>query len=103
MNRLIRTDRRVTLAWHHGGGAAITQLFMHMISRPELALPETVNGRRLLECADELITVLSARGGLPLRTDLERVRSILPDIGGRTLPEIIFALGAVRQEVGGDG
>ncbi|MGI5401109.1 hypothetical protein ACQEVG_16930 [Streptomyces sp. CA-135486] len=103
LNRLIRTDRPVTLAWHHGGGAAVTQLFMHMISRPELALPETLNGRRLLECADELITALSARGGLPLRTDLERVRSILPDIGGRTLPEIIFALGAERQEVGRDG
>ncbi|UXY32070.1 hypothetical protein [Streptomyces sp. HUAS TT20] len=101
--RLIRRDRRVTIVWHHRGGAALLQLLMHMVSRAELALPETIDGRPLLDCADELAAVLSARGTPALRTDLECVRRVLPDIGGRTLQEIIFALGAVRQEVGGDG
>ncbi|WP_405810683.1 hypothetical protein OG729_38060 [Streptomyces sp. NBC_00210] len=103
VNGLIRRDRRVALVWHRRGGAALLQLLMHMVSRAELALPETIDGRPLLECADELAAVLSARGTPALRTDLERVRRVLPDIGGRTLEEIIFALGAVRQEVGGDG
>ncbi|MEU4495660.1 hypothetical protein AB0F96_19965 [Streptomyces sp. NPDC023998] len=103
VNGLIRRDRRVALVWHRRGGAALLQLLMHMVSRAELALPETIDGRPLLECAHELAAVLSARGTPALRTDLERVRRVLPDIGGRTLEEIIFALGAVRQEVGGDG
>jgi hypothetical protein len=103
LNRLVRADRRVGIAWRRGGGAAIMQLFVRMISRPELALPETVNGRPLLECADELVAVLSARGSRQLRTDLERVRRVLPDLGGRTLDEIVFALGAARLEVGTDG
>jgi hypothetical protein len=103
LNRLVRTDRRVTIVWHRGGGAAIMQLLVRMISRPELALPETVGGRLLLDCADELITVLAARGGSQLRTDLVRVRRALPDVSGRTLPEIMFALGTTPLEVGSDG
>lgn len=107
LNRLVRTDRRVAIVWHRGGGAAIMQLFVRMISRPELALPETVGGRPLLDGVDELIAVLSGRGSRSLRTDLDRLRRVLPDVGGRTLPEIMFALSAVPQavgqEVGSDG
>jgi hypothetical protein len=103
VNRLIRRDRRVTIVWHHRGGAALFQLLMHMVSRTELALPETIDGRPLRDRADELAAVLSARGSPALGADLERLRRVLPDIGGRTLDEIVFALGAARQEVGGDG
>jgi hypothetical protein len=103
LNRLVRADRRVAIVWHRGGGAAIMQLFVRMVGRPELALPETVGGRPLLDCLDELIAVLAARGSARLRADMERVRRVLPDVGGRTLPEIMFALGASPLEVGGDG
>jgi hypothetical protein len=103
LGRLIRTDRRVTLTWHRGGGAAIAQLFVRMIGRPDLALPETVNGRPVLDAADELIAVISVRGSPALRDDLAWVRRVMPDPAGRTLDEILFALGAPRQAVGSDG
>ncbi|WP_405889323.1 hypothetical protein OG427_01380 [Streptomyces sp. NBC_00133] len=41
--------------------------------------------------ADELISVVSGRKGPSLRTDLERARRALPDLGRRTSPA--FALG----------
>ncbi|MQA95425.1 MAG: hypothetical protein GEV11_12530 [Streptosporangiales bacterium] len=98
--RLVRTDRRVTIAWHRGGGAAVLQYLLRMITRPELVLPETIDGVPVLDCAHRFADVLAARGGTALATDLEPLRAAVPDIGGRTLAEIMIALGAVPEEAG---
>jgi hypothetical protein len=91
---LIEHDRRVTLVWHRGGGAALFQSLIRLIGRPELALPEAVSGIPVRTCVDRLAAVLIERGSPALAEDLRQLRTVLPDIGGRTVPEILVAFGA---------
>jgi hypothetical protein len=97
---LVDHDRRVTLAWHRGGGGALFQLLIRALHRPDLALPESVNGVPVAVCVDRLVTTFADRGSPALAADLRGIRAVLPDLGGRTLPEILAALGAVPS--GGD-
>jgi len=46
--------------------------------------------------------VLAERGSPELGADLRRARAVLPDVAGRTLPEILAALDAVPAGVGSD-
>jgi hypothetical protein len=91
---LIEHDRRVTLAWHRGGGAALFQSLIRVVGRPELALPETVSGLPVRTCVDRLAGILIERGSPALAEDLRQLRTVLPDIGARTVPEILVAFGA---------
>src|SRR2546430_7250389 len=91
---LINHDRRVTLVWHRGGGAATFQALSRMMSRPDLAMPETINGTPIATCVDRLATTLIERGSPALAEDLGQLRAVLPDIGGRTVPEMLVAFGA---------
>jgi hypothetical protein len=94
---LLARDRRVQLAWHRGGGAALVQLLLRMAGRPELALPETIGGVPVAECLDQVAATFAERGSPALAADVRRVRALLPDPGGRTLAETMVALGAVRH------
>jgi hypothetical protein len=102
---LIDHDRRVTLAWHRGGVGALFQLLIRMLYQPDRALPETVNGVPVAVCLDRFAATVIDRGSPALAADLREVRAVLPDIGGRTLPEILVALGAapVRGSREGSG
>jgi hypothetical protein len=102
VTRLLREDRRVGVVWHRGGGAALFQLLLRMLSRPELELPETVYGTPVGDLLDRLVAVLAERGGPELGSDLRRARTVLPDVTGRTLPEILAALDAVPAGAGSD-
>lgn len=102
VTRLLRDDRRVGVAWHRGGGAAVFQLLLRMLGRPELELPETVSGTPVGDLLDRLVAVLAERGSPELGADLRRARAVLPDVAGRTLPEILAALDAVPAGVGSD-
>jgi hypothetical protein len=103
VTRLLREDRRVGVSWHRGGGAALFQLLLRMLSRPELELPETVYGTPVAELLDRLVAVLAERGSPGLGVDLRRARAVLPDVAGRTLPEILAALDAAPAGVATDG
>jgi len=102
VTRLLRDDRRVTVAWHRGGGAALFQLLSRMSSRPELALPETVRGVPVADCVDAFAAVLIERGGTALGADVCNALAVLPELAGRTLAEILAALDAAPTAVGGD-
>jgi len=94
LTALIDRDRRVTVAWHRGGGAALIQLLLRLPAKSDRALPATLSGRPLMTAVDELHTVLARGASAPLRTDLERARTLLPDLGGLTYPQIVAALDA---------
>jgi hypothetical protein len=52
-----------------------------------------VNGLPLARCLDRLHEVFCRYGSAPLRRDLTRARALLPDMSGRTYPQIVAALG----------
>lgn len=89
---LVTRNRRVATVWHRSGAAALFQLMIRMLGRPDIALPPTVNGQPLAQCIDRLRDVLSRFASARLRADLQRIRDVLPDLGGLTYPEIIAAL-----------
>ncbi|WP_283138995.1 hypothetical protein [Rhizohabitans arisaemae] len=91
---LVNRNRRVTVAWHRGGGPALFQMLIRMLSRPELALPHTLDGEPLPERLDRLHQVFARFASPALRRDLDQARRLLPDPSGRTYPQIIDALGA---------
>jgi hypothetical protein len=99
VTRLVRTDRRVAIAWHRGGGAALFQLLLRMMARPEVEMPSTIAGTPVLDVVDDLIRILSERGSPGLATDLRLGRAVLPDPAGRTLPEIMAGLGSAHVGV----
>lgn len=102
VTRLLRTDRRVAVAWHRGGGAALFQLLLRMVDRPEQEMPATIAGTPVTELLDGLSRLLSERGSPGLATDLRLARAVLPDPAGRTLPEIMAGLGSAHVVVSGN-
>ena len=94
LTRLIDRDRAVTLTWHRGGGAALTQLLLRLPADPGRALPATFYGEPLMASVDRLHAAFARSASAELRADLGRARALLPDLGGLTYPEIVAALGA---------
>jgi hypothetical protein len=99
VTRLLRTDRRVAVVWHRGGGAALFQLLLRMVDRPEQEMPATIAGTPVTALLDQLVQVLTERGSPGLGTDLRLARAVLPDPAGRTLPEIMAGLGSAHVVV----
>lgn len=97
---LVDSDRRVMIAWHRGGGAALFQLLLRMLDRPEQTVPDTLYGEPLQECVDRLYETFTASASEPLRADLERARAALPAparLTGLTYAQLISTL---DQEAG---
>jgi hypothetical protein len=89
---LVARDRRVKLAWHRRGGAALFQLMIRMPERPDVALPRTVHGEPLARCVQRLYQVVTRAASARLRGDLERAYAALPELAGLTYPQILAAL-----------
>lgn len=92
VSRLLQRDRRVALAWHRGGGAALTQLLLRLPAHPERPLPETLYGEPLMTVVDRMLALVSPRVSLALGADLVRCRELMPDLAGKTYAGIVAAL-----------
>jgi hypothetical protein len=92
VSRLLQRDRRVALAWHRGGGAALTQLLLRLPAHPDRPLPETLDGEPLMAVADRMLALVSPRLSPGLRADLARCRELMPDLAGRTYAGVLAAL-----------
>ncbi|MFB9237867.1 hypothetical protein ACFFWC_20275 [Plantactinospora siamensis] len=90
--RLVNEHRRVAVVWHRCGGPALVQTLIRMAGRPDLRLPLTVNGQPLSDCLGRIHDAFAAQGSPPLRAALRAARDALPDLAGRTYPEIVAAL-----------
>ena len=91
---LINSNRRVATTWHRSGASGLFQLLTRMLSQPDLAVPETINGQPVDQCVDTVCAVLDKFGSPRLREDLARARTALPALGGLTYPRICSALAA---------
>lgn len=91
---LVDRNRRVTIAWYRGGGAALMQLMLRLPTDSSRTLPGTLSGVPLMTCVDRLADVLAREGSPALRDGLVRARALLPDLAGLSYPEIVAALRA---------
>jgi hypothetical protein len=98
VQRLVTTDRRVTLVWHRSGAAEVFQWIVHAFTHPGDRVPGRVGGRTILACLEELAAVLARYGSTALRTDLQAALPSLPDIAGLRDREIIELLAATKRE-----
>jgi hypothetical protein len=89
---LVHTNSRVAAVWHRSGGSALSQCLIRMLDQPSLALPERVNGQPVAHCVNRLQEVFTRYGSAELRRDLIRVRTVVPELSGRTYPQIVAAL-----------
>jgi hypothetical protein len=93
VSRLLQRDRRVAIAWHRGGGAALTQLLLRLPAHPERPLPQTLYGEPLMTVVDRMLALVSPRVSPGLRADLARCRDLMPDLAGRTYADVVAAIG----------
>ena len=90
---LINTNRRVAVAWHRSGAAAVVQVLARMTMQPDIALPATVNGQPLRAALTRMRGTLDRFASPRLSRDLARLDALLPDLAGRTYGQIIDSLG----------
>jgi len=89
---LLTSDRRLMLVWHRGGGAALVQLVLRMLTHPGQPLPETLHGEPLMSCLDRVYAELRRCASPALRADLAQARSVAPDLAGLDYQGILDAL-----------
>jgi hypothetical protein len=92
LTQLINTNRKVATVWHRSGAAGLFQILMRMVSSPSTEVPQTLNGQPVSHCIDRVHEILRRFASPPLSSDLARARSMLPDLAGRTYPQILVAL-----------
>jgi hypothetical protein len=76
---LVSYRRRVTIAWHRGGGPALLHTMIRMAADPELTMPVTVNGEPPMRRLEQIHAVLHANASPALRGALDRALAALPD------------------------
>lgn len=91
---LVNSNRRVVTTWHRSGASGLFQLLTRMLSQPELAVPEAINGQPVGSCLDTVCATLGRFASPELRDDLTSTRAALPELGGLTYARICSALAA---------
>ncbi|HKE97910.1 MAG TPA: hypothetical protein VKG45_03120 [Actinomycetes bacterium] len=91
---LVNHRRRVTVAWHRGGGPALLQTLVRMAADPALAMPATVAGEPPLRRVERIHAVLHANASPALRRALDRALAALPDPAALTYDQVLAALAA---------
>lgn len=92
---LVGNRRRVTIAWHRGGGPVLLQSLLRMAADPALPMPATINGVPPADRLDHIVEVVRAHASPRLRVALDRARAALPDPASLTYDQFLAAL-AVR-------
>jgi hypothetical protein len=91
---LVNHRRRVTIAWHRGGGPAMMQTLIRMAADPTLAMPATVNGEPPMRRIEHIHAVFHANASPELRRALDRALAALPDPATLTYDQVLAALAA---------
>jgi hypothetical protein len=91
VRHLIDHNRKVATVWHRIGGPALLQALVRAFHSPSLTVPATLNGQPTSACLDRLTHILCKYGSPRLQTDVERIRPLLPPLGGMSFSEILAA------------
>jgi hypothetical protein len=82
----------VAVGWHRSGASAVYQVLLRGLGTGNLRIPATVNGQPLNTCLDTVYAALRMPASEGLRAALDRLRQTLPDLAGRTYPQILADL-----------
>lgn len=99
LRRLVRTERRVTVAWRRNGGPAMLQAFTEALDAPEVTLPAEIDGRPMSDCVGRIAAAVRPHAGPGLRADLDRHLDVLGGCGGLTLGRLATRLAGVTTAV----
>jgi len=95
---LVHSNRRVTVVWHRSGGAELLQWLVRAFSRPDVRVPERIQGRPIRACLEELAAAVTRHGSAALGADVRSVLPTLPDVSGLTEREIVERLKGAQLE-----
>jgi len=90
---LVEHRRRVTIAWHRGGGPAMLHTLLRMTADPAYAMPDSINGAPPLDRLHQIHAVFHAHASPELRRALDRAVAALPDPAGLTYRQLVSMLG----------
>lgn len=89
---LVGHRRRVTVAWHRGGGPALLHTLVRMAADPALAMPSSVNGVPPMDRLTSLHAVFRAHASPGLRRALDHALGALPDPADLTYDQLVAAI-----------
>jgi hypothetical protein len=89
---LVNERRRVTIAWHRGGGPVLMHALLHAAADPTVPLPFAIDGEPAARRVDRIHAAFHAAASPELRRALGRARAALPDPAGLTYPQLLTAL-----------
>lgn len=91
---LVDHRRRVTVAWHRGGGPALLHTFLRMAADPDHRMPATINGAPPMDRIADLHAVFHANASPELRRALDRALDAVPDPANLTYDQLMAAIAA---------
>ena len=89
---LVEHRRRVTVAWHRGGGPALMQMLFRMASDPDVPMPATLNGVPPMDRIAGLHAVFHANASPELRRALDQALTVVPDPASLTYDQLLAAI-----------
>jgi hypothetical protein len=92
LTALVRTNRRVNVAWQRSGAAELFQWFVRCF-RDGVRVPAEIQGRPTSACLEDLAAAVMRSASAALEADVGRVLPTVPEIGGLTHSEILERLG----------
>lgn len=92
---LIDHNRKVATVWHRSGGPALLQALARASELRTPRIPTELNGVPVTACLERIARVFTRYGGEALRSDLARMRPLLPMIGGASLGDILSAVDGI--------
>jgi hypothetical protein len=92
LRTLVRTERRVTVAWRRNGGPGMLQAFTEALDAPGMQMPAEIDGRPLPECVERIVAAIRPHASPALRADLDGHLTVLKGCGGLTLSQVAARL-----------
>jgi len=94
---LLEENRAFRMAWHRNHGPRTLQSLRDLFEQRSALLPETIEGRSWADCVDRISEAAFSTGSVDLRASIDRYRTLLSRLGGRTQDEVLgFLLDADR-------
>ena len=91
---LVNHRRRVTIAWHRGGGPALMHTLIRMAADPTIAMPARIGGDPPMRRLEHIHAAFHANASPELRRALDEALAALPDPATLTYDQVLAALAA---------
>jgi hypothetical protein len=98
VHALVTQNRRVGTAWQRNGGPLLARHLLRMPDAPDDTLPQTIRGKPLAACLDELRRAFSQYGSADLAADLAAYGPTLSGLAGMSYRQTLDTLRHLELE-----